>query len=222
MLLKGVKRKGKHWLRLYRCIKSGTTFFASLFFICLALSAICGDSMSCIDCCCQCSLMEHIPSLSLASFHWCSDNDQHPSADMAFNFQHCCLYFSSKVSLYLSTISIFSGSQFWHANDHDMECSDKSLLCKDIHTSHVHICLWRGLLSDRGCQAELLNDRVEAITYCVRLQNADASLWGKGWGRWMQAHRHTGTQAHKAANVPMNHMCRLDWFWYRSERKMIK
>lgn len=35
-------------------------------------------------------------------------------------------------------------------------------------------------MSDRGCHAELLNDRVEAIKHCVRLQSAD----GGGGGGW--------------------------------------
>lgn len=35
------------------------------------------------------------------------------------------------------------------------------------------------LLSDRASHTQLLNDRVEAITHCVRLQSANGFLWGQ-------------------------------------------
>lgn len=51
-------------------------------------------------------------------------------------------------------------------------------------------------MSDSSRRAELLNDRVEAIMRCARLQSADAPVQGEGW--WVGAgfwHTHTRTES---------------------------
>lgn len=43
---------------------------------------------------------------------------------------------------------------------------------------YIFMCVER-LLSDRASHTQLVNDRVEAITQCVRLQSANGFLWGQ-------------------------------------------
>lgn len=72
-----------------------------------------------------------------------------------------------------------------------MQCRDKTLLHKDIHTSHshvfsimqhflaenMHVCV-SPLLCGKCCHSSLLNDRKVFITHCVRLQSPDTPLGG--------------------------------------------
>lgn len=93
----------------------------------------------------------------------------------------CCILLSLLNSHYFTAIVFFFKWSFSGCHWHLLGCSDISIGCvRNANQSHVHV--YGSLVAERGSHAELFNDRVEAITQCVRLQSADASLWGQKGG----------------------------------------